>query len=84
MSLIFDGITYEKNETIPSFGSIESVKNDGGIKEYQGLSADASKLPTVAKYPKYKGKLKTGSSCLMADTGDLYLYQGSDDTWHKL
>lgn len=81
---VIDGITYEKGETLPDFGSIEVTENVGGKRKYQGLSNDVSKLPTVARNPKYSGKLQTGSSCLMVDTSDLYLYQGSTDTWYKL
>ena len=81
---IFDGQIYYPGDSLPDLGSwvCTSVdRNDNGefnISNFEGLSADVSKLP------KYETGLGTGSSALCLDSGDLYKYEKSTDTWYKL
>lgn len=77
----FDGIKYEAGDTLPEFGSlVPSVS--GTTHEYSGLEKDKDKLPTVAKYPKYKGRIATGSSFFSTDTKKLFMYEATTDTWY--
>lgn len=78
-----DGLPYEASEEIPDLGSLVCIEIEGKVRHYQGLSADADKLPTRANNPKYRF-LASGSSCLMLDTGDYYRYLQSNDTWYNL
>lgn len=65
------------------WGSFELAGGRAGYDNYesgdpvslQGLAADVGKLPH---------DVATGSSALCVDTGDLYKYQGSTDTWYKM
>lgn len=81
---IFDGQIYNPGESLPDLGSwvCTSVdRNDFGewnIRNYEGLSADVSKLP------KYETGLGTGSSALCLDTGDFYKYESTTKTWYQL
>lgn len=80
--IYIDGILYKAGEEIPDLGSITCVDSFKNVRNYQGLSADASKLPRANdKYT--EAVLGTGSSCLMVDTADFYKYQRSTDTWYK-
>jgi len=45
------------------------------------MSADVSKLPKRAIYPKYKD-LTTGSTAYCVDTGELYMYEFTSDNWY--
>lgn len=67
---------------LPDLGSwvCTSVeRNDKGelnIRNYEGLSADISKLP-------HYENLGTGSSALCLDNGDFLKYEKSTDTWYN-
>ena len=71
-TVVYDGQVYRSGETIPNLGTLVAVEVDGLIRSYRGMSADESKLPT------YVGE---GSTCIMADTGDMYIF--SDGQWNK-
>lgn len=70
-----DGVTYEKGEELPDFGSIVVIDNVEGVRSYEGLSQDVDKLPT------YCG---SGSSFLALDKGDYYKFHAPTKTWYKL
>lgn len=42
----FNGKMYEIGETIPDMGSIVCVEQNGNVCSFEGLLADAGKLPT--------------------------------------
>lgn len=69
-----DGVWYDDMSQAPDFGSIRCTRNEGMIRHYWGLSADLDKVPTY---------VRTGSSCLMVDTGDLYFFEETTKTWYK-
>ncbi len=71
--IVFDGQTYEDDETPWDLGSFTAVEVDGNARKYRGLSKDVDKLPHY---------VATGSSALCLDTGDLYMYLESTDTWY--
>ena len=83
ITTIFDGQTYYPGDSLPDLGSwvCTSVDKNGdgvlNIRNYEGLSADVSKLP---KYD----NLGTGSSALCLDTGDFYKYETSTKTWYQI
>ncbi len=70
-----DGKWYEDMSTAPDLGSIRCVSNEGMIRHYHGVSADESKLLLI-------DYVETGSSCFMADTGDIYFYNKSTGSWY--
>lgn len=80
---VFDGQIYNPGDSLPDLGSwvcTKVDKNGNGeynIRNYEGLSADVSKLP------KYEN-LGTGSSAFCSDTGDFYKYEKSTKTWYKI
>lgn len=76
-NIAYDGQFYDRKSDVADLGSIECIRVEGMLREYRGLSADASKLP------KYDG-LATGSSCLMQDTGEYYEYNAKSKTWYKM
>ena len=84
VTTIFDGQTYYPGDSLPDLGSwvcTDVTRNDFGelnIRNYEGLSADVSKLP------KYETGLGTGSSALCLDTGDFYKYEKTTKTWYKI
>jgi hypothetical protein len=69
-----DGVWYDDMSQAPNLGSIRCVRNEGMIRHYNGLSADASRLPHY---------VETGSTCFMVDTGEMYFYEKTSDTWYK-
>lgn len=72
-----DGIWYDDPSLAPDLGSLKCIEESGPgnmIRRYRGLSEDIDKLPHY---------VITGSSCYFVDTGDLYFYEGSSDTWYK-
>lgn len=71
-TVIYDGQIYHAGQELPDLGSLVAVEVDGLIRSYRGMSEDEAKLPT------YVGE---GSTCIMADTGDMYIF--SDGTWNK-
>lgn len=73
-----DGKTYEVGDTLPDFGSIVPVGNDGNKRYYSGLSAD---MP--AKLPKYDD-LATDSLAKALDTLQLYFYHAPTKTWYEV
>ena len=84
VTTIFDGQIYNPGDSLPDLGSwvCTSVDKNGNgeliIRNYEGLSADVSKLP------KYETGLGTGSSALCLDTGDFYKYEQSTQTWYQI
>lgn len=75
---IVDGQVYKDNEPVHDLGSFECVSKEGfNQRNYEGLSADVSKLP---KYD----DLEAGSTALCLDTGDLYKYHAKTKTWYKM
>lgn len=74
MSTWVDGISYRSAADAPDLGSLRCVGGTGLYRHYFGLSTDAGKLPHY---------VLTGSTCYMADTGDLYVYEKTTDTWYK-
>lgn len=70
-----DGQLYHPGDEIWDLGSLVCVEAHGDIRCYEGLSKDKDKLPHY---------VQTGSSCLMVDTGELYKYEKSTDTWYKM
>lgn len=73
---IIDGHEYKPGEEIWDLGSWVAVDSHPGLRrEYRGLSTDAAKLPHY---------VSDGSSALCLDTGDLYMFLKSTDTWYKL
>ena len=77
-TMIVDGQTYYPGDTIPDLGSLVCVSADGNKRDYEGLLADASKLPHY---------VDTGSSALLYDgTGntEVYEFHRPSDKWYKL
>lgn len=73
-----DGQYYNEGEAVWDLGSFECVDGqDTNQRNYEGLSADISKLP---KYD----DLEAGSTALCLDTGELYKYHAKSKTWYKL
>lgn len=72
---IIDGQYYEEGEEIWDLGSLECVDVIGGKRKYQGLSKDANKLPPY---------VASGSSCIMLDTNDAYIFHGKSSRWVKM
>lgn len=57
-------------------GSFEIVKYENGIYEFAGLSKDIGKLPVV-------DAVKSGSNAYCIDTGEVYMYEKSSNSWFK-
>lgn len=76
-TVVRDGHVYASEKDAPDLGSIACTGNEGNKREYVGLSKDVEKLP---KYD----DLESGSSCLMIDTTELYMYEKTTKTWYKL
>lgn len=72
----YDGQVYESETDIPDFGSIEcTAVTDYNKRQYQALQADLIKLP---KY------VSTGSTCIMIDTGNVYVFSAKRQSWEPL
>ncbi len=69
-----DGVWYDDMSQAPDLGSIKCTRYEGMIRHYSGLSTDVDKLPHY---------VRTGSTCLMVDTGEMYFYEETSDTWYK-
>lgn len=70
-----DGQWYMPGEEIWDLGSFVAVPpTQGNVRHYHGLSKDAAKLPHY---------VSTGSSAFCVDTGDIYFYLESTDSWYK-
>ena len=77
-TMVVDGQTYYPGDTILDLGSLVCVSADGNKRDYEGLLADASKLPHY---------VDTGSSALLYDgTGntEVYEFHRPSDKWYKL
>lgn len=74
-TVVVDGQVYYNGDEIPDIGSWVAVSANGNIRNYNGLSADVSKLPHY---------VDTGSSAMCLDTGDYYKFHKPSDTWYKL
>lgn len=68
-----DGQYYEKGQEIPDLRSWVATSVDGNIRNYDGLSKDVGKLPHY---------VETGSSAYCDDTGEIYIYEKTSDTWY--
>lgn len=71
-----DGVLYEVGDTIPDMGSLVCVSNENGIKQFEGFSEDAEKLPVT--------NLKTGSQALFYDTGIVKKFEEKSGSWTVL
>lgn len=71
---IYDGQTYREGDEIPDLGGWVATDAEGGVRHYVGQSADVPKLPHY---------VLTGSTAICADTGDVYMYEKTNDTWYK-
>lgn len=69
----YDGQYYKKGEKIWDLGSFVATDIDGNIRNYDGLSRDVGKLPHY---------VDTGSSAYCIDTGQIYIYEKTSDTWY--
>lgn len=76
-NVVHDGQFYQKGDEIWDLGTFVATSVDGNIRNYEGLSADISKLPKYDDLP-------TGSSAFCVDTGDLYKYEKTTKKWYKL
>ena len=74
MVKVVDGQIYTDETQIPDLGSIECVDVEGKIRHYRGVSADEAKLDLI-------DYVASGSSCIMADTGDMYIFANGE--WYK-
>lgn len=74
-TIIFDGIQYNPGDELPDLGSWVCTDAKGMVRDYEGLSADVSKLPHY---------VESGSSALCLDTSELYEYHKPTDKWYKL
>lgn len=74
-NMVVDGQFYREGDEIPDIGSWVAVSANGNIRNYNGLSADVSKLPHY---------VDTGSSAMCLDTGDYYKFHKPSGTWYKL
>ena len=75
---VVDGQIYMDDEQVHDLGSFECVsKEDVNQRNYEGLSADVSKLP---KYD----DLEAGSTAFCLDTGDFYKYHAKSKTWYRV
>ena len=75
-TMVVDGQTYHKCETIPDLGSLVCVDADGNRRIYEGKAADQSKLPTY---------VDDGSSTLLYDgAGTTKVLHFLGGTWYEL
>lgn len=74
-NIVVDGIHYYPGDEIWELGSLECVAIDGGKRKYHGFSSDISKLPNY---------VDAGSTCLMLDTGDFYIFHGIEKPWNRI
>lgn len=72
---IVDGQRYRPGDEIWDLGSFVATSAKCRKRNYEGLSKDIDKLPHY---------VDTGSSAFCLDTGDLYKYLRSTDTWYKI
>lgn len=75
--MVVDGHWYKPGEEVPDLGSFVAMPGSDKVRNYEGLSADVSRLP---KYD----DLETGSSAFCVDTGQLYKYEKTTKTWYEL
>lgn len=74
-------MTFNDKDWKAKFGSIEWTKSEvGAVYSFQGLSADADKLDLI----KAEVVLGGGSSCLMLDTAEVYMYHQQSKQWYAL
>lgn len=71
------GIPLTADESEIDMGSFVLTKKDSNMYEFQGLSKDISKLPTVKA-------IGTGSVALCVDTGDVLMYEKTTRNWNQL
>ena len=75
-TMVVDGQTYHKGDTIPDLGSLVCVDADGNRRSYEGKVADQSKLPTY---------VDDGSSALLYDgAGTTKVLHFLGGTWYEL
>ena len=77
----FDAILYPDDATLPDLGSIRLVNRGARHRMYMGNAADKSKLPTISRYPQYRGVLDTGAAFFAIDTREVLFYDESADAW---
>ena len=74
-TIVYDGVNYKKGDTIPDLGSIGCIEAQGMLRKYTGLQADVAKLPTY---------VLDGSSCIMVDSGNYYVYESGSWVLHPI
>ena len=75
-TMVVDGQTYHKGDTIPDLGSLVCVEATGNKRSYEGKVSDQSKLPTY---------VDDGSSALLYDgAGTTKVLHFLDGTWYEL
>lgn len=75
-TMVVDGQTYHKGDTIPDLGSLVCVEADGNKRSYEGKVEDQSKLP---KY------VNDGSSALLYDgAGTTKVLHFLGGIWYEL
>ena len=55
--------------------SMAHVRNENDLHEFYGLSADIAELPTEG--------IRSGSTAYCVDTGDIYIFEETNQQWHK-
>lgn len=75
-TIVYDGQTYQKGDTLPDLGSLICVEAQGNKRSYEGMISDFSKLPTY---------VDNGSSALLYNgTGTTKVYHFLNGTWYEL
>lgn len=75
-TVVVDGQVYYNGDEIPDIGSWVAVSANGNIRNYNGLSADVSKLPHY---------VDTGSSALLYDgAGTTKVCHFLSGQWYEL
>lgn len=69
-----DSVLYPTEDEVPKLGSIETISNNKGLREYALMSVDVPLLPTYCH---------TGSTAICLDTGDIYMFHKKNG-WFKL
>ncbi len=69
-----DGQWYNAGDEVWDLGSLTATAASGRQRHYKGLSRDVPKLPH------YVG---TGSTAYCVDSGDVYMFEETTDTWYR-
>lgn len=74
--VVVDGVSYEPGVEVPDLGSITCISAKDMLRNYTLLSKDVDKLPTY-------DNLKSGSTALVVDTSEVYVYELTTKTWYQ-